>query len=72
MAKPPTVEDVALAAGVSRQTVSNVLNTPGIVREKTRERDVLDGGRLRHDRSPPPSAPDRIVQIVILRARQPP
>ncbi|MDF2580982.1 MAG: transcriptional regulator [Microbacterium sp.] len=38
MAKPPTVEDVALAAGVSRQTVSNVLNTPGIVREKTRER----------------------------------
>ncbi|WP_349428058.1 LacI family DNA-binding transcriptional regulator [Microbacterium sp. LWS13-1.2] len=38
MAKPPTVEDVALAAGVSRQTVSNVLNTPDIVREKTRER----------------------------------
>ena len=38
MAKPPTVEDVALAAGVSRQTVSNVLNTPGIVREQTRER----------------------------------
>lgn len=38
MAKPPTVDDVALAAGVSRQTVSNVLNTPGIVREETRER----------------------------------
>ena len=38
MAKPPTVEDVALAAGVSRQTVSNVLNTPGIVRDETRER----------------------------------
>ncbi|MDQ7880029.1 LacI family DNA-binding transcriptional regulator [Microbacterium sp. QXD-8] len=38
MAKPPTVEDVALAAGVSRQTVSNVLNSPDIVREKTRER----------------------------------
>lgn len=37
-AKLPTVEDVALAAGVSRQTVSNVLNTPGIVRESTRER----------------------------------
>lgn len=36
--KAPTVEDVALAAGVSRQTVSNVLNTPGIVREETRER----------------------------------
>ena len=38
MAKPPTVEDVALAAGVSRQTVSNVVNTPHIVREETRER----------------------------------
>lgn len=38
MTKPPTVEDVALAAGVSRQTVSNVLNTPDIVREQTRER----------------------------------
>ena len=38
MAKTPTVEDVARAAGVSRQTVSNVLNTPEIVREATRER----------------------------------
>lgn len=36
--KAPTVEDVALAAGVSRQTVSNVLNTPDIVRQETRER----------------------------------
>jgi DNA-binding LacI/PurR family transcriptional regulator len=36
--KAPTVEDVALAAGVSRQTVSNVLNSPDIVREETRER----------------------------------
>jgi len=38
MAKAPTVEDVALAAGVSRQTVSNVLNTPDIVRAETRDR----------------------------------
>ncbi|MBO9626496.1 MAG: LacI family DNA-binding transcriptional regulator [Microbacterium sp.] len=38
MAKAPTVEDVAALAGVSRQTVSNVLNTPDIVREATRER----------------------------------
>jgi DNA-binding LacI/PurR family transcriptional regulator len=34
----PTVEDVARAAGVSRQTVSNVLNSPAIVRPGTRER----------------------------------
>ena len=38
MSKLPTVEDVALVAGVSRQTVSNVINTPEIVREATRER----------------------------------
>lgn len=38
MAKAPTVEDVAAHAGVSRQTVSNVLNTPDIVRPTTRER----------------------------------
>ncbi|TQJ31566.1 LacI family DNA-binding transcriptional regulator [Microbacterium sp. SLBN-146] len=38
MAKSPTVEDVALAAGVSRQTVSNVLNTPAVVKASTRER----------------------------------
>ncbi|MEO5921196.1 MAG: LacI family DNA-binding transcriptional regulator [Pseudolysinimonas sp.] len=38
MAQLPTVEDVAVLAGVSRQTVSNVLNTPEIVRPSTRER----------------------------------
>lgn len=38
MAKAPTVEDVAERAGVSRQTVSHVLNTPDIVRPATRER----------------------------------
>ena len=38
MTKAPTVEDVALAAGVSRQTVSNVLNSPEIVKAATRER----------------------------------
>ena len=36
--KAPTVEDVARVAGVSRQTVSNVLNTPEIVRPDTAER----------------------------------
>ncbi|MDS2172966.1 LacI family DNA-binding transcriptional regulator [Nesterenkonia sp. CL21] len=38
MARTPTVEDVARAAGVSRQTVSNVLNNPGIVRRSTQEK----------------------------------
>ena len=38
MAQLPTVEDVAARAGVSRQTVSNVLNAPDIVRPATRER----------------------------------
>lgn len=38
MQRPATIEDVAREAGVSRQTVSNVLNTPSIVRESTRER----------------------------------
>src|SRR3546814_19613585 len=37
-AKAPTVDDVARAAGVSRQTVANVLNAPHIVRAVTRER----------------------------------
>ncbi|KQQ65356.1 LacI family DNA-binding transcriptional regulator [Microbacterium sp. Leaf320] len=41
MAKAPTVEDVAAHAGVSRQTVSNVLNSPDIVRPATKQR-VLD------------------------------
>ena len=34
----PTVEDVARAANVSRQTVSNVLNSPAVVKDSTRER----------------------------------
>lgn len=38
MRRPATIQDVAVLAGVSRQTVSNVLNSPGIVRETTRER----------------------------------
>ncbi|PJJ65505.1 LacI family DNA-binding transcriptional regulator [Compostimonas suwonensis] len=38
MGNHPTIEDVARAARVSRQTVSNVLNTPERVRPVTRER----------------------------------
>ena len=46
MAQLPTVEDVAALAGVSRQTVSNVLNTPDIVRPATRERVQAAIGEL--------------------------
>lgn len=38
MAEKVTIADVARHANVSRQTVSNVLNSPEIVREETRER----------------------------------
>ncbi len=38
MPRTPTLEDVARAAGVSRQTVSNVLNSPDVVRDTTRTR----------------------------------
>ena len=38
MSHPATVADVALAAGVSRQTVSNVLNRPEVVRPATLSR----------------------------------
>ena len=38
MTQLPTVDDVARVANVSRQTVSNVLNSPGIVKPTTRGR----------------------------------
>lgn len=38
MSQLPTVVDVGRVAGVSRQTVSNVLNSPGLVKPATRER----------------------------------
>lgn len=50
MAKAPTVEDVAERAGVSRQTVSNVLNAPDIVRPATRERVLTAIGELGYRR----------------------
>lgn len=51
MVRTPTVEDVAQRAGVSRQTVSNVLNTPAIVKATTRERvqqAIAELGYRRH------------------------
>jgi DNA-binding LacI/PurR family transcriptional regulator len=49
----PTVNDVARRAGVSRQTVSNVLNAPERVRETTRRRvlDAIDALGYRPHRS---------------------
>lgn len=41
MAQLPTIEDVARVANVSRQTVSNVLNTPHIVKPETKQRVEL-------------------------------
>ena len=38
MGQLPTIHDVAAVAGVSRQTVSNVLNAPSMVRPATREK----------------------------------
>ncbi|HWT32604.1 MAG TPA: LacI family DNA-binding transcriptional regulator [Microbacterium sp.] len=38
MTEAVTIDDVARRAGVSRQTVSNVLNAPQVVRESTRQR----------------------------------
>lgn len=38
MGQQPTVQDVARTAGVSRQTVSNVVNSPSIVKAATRAR----------------------------------
>lgn len=46
MAQLPTVEDVARVANVSRQTVSNVLNSPEIVKEATRARVLAAIGEL--------------------------
>jgi len=51
MRKPPTINDVAVAAGVSRQTVSNVINSPAIVRPETLSRVqavIADLGYLPH------------------------
>ena len=52
MAQLPTVEDVARVANVSRQTVSNVINTPDIVKAATRERvesAILELGYRPHE-----------------------
>lgn len=65
MVRTPTVEDVAQRAGVSRQTVSNVLNTPAIVKPATRARAAgdrragLPAARRRPSAAHPPQLHDR-------------
>jgi len=44
--RPPTVADVAFAAGVSRQTVSNALNAPARLRPETLQRVLVTVGEL--------------------------
>jgi DNA-binding LacI/PurR family transcriptional regulator len=44
--RPPTVDDVARAAGVSRQTVSNALNAPARLRPETLQRVLVVVGEL--------------------------
>ena len=44
--RPPTVADVARAAGVSRQTVSNALNAPARLRPETLQRVLVTVGEL--------------------------
>ncbi|MGW9030203.1 LacI family DNA-binding transcriptional regulator [Streptomyces sp. NPDC055722] len=53
----PTLVDVARAAGVSRQTVSNVINAPERVRSETRERVELFIARLGYQ-------PNRLAQAL--------
>ncbi|MDX3762286.1 LacI family DNA-binding transcriptional regulator [Streptomyces mirabilis] len=56
-ATAPTLVDVARAAGVSRQTVSNVINAPERVRPETRERVELFIARLGYQ-------PNRLAQAL--------
>lgn len=51
--KPPTLHDLAKAAGVSKGTASNVFNRPDIVREEVRER-VLETAKSIGYRGPDP------------------
>lgn len=46
--KSATIDDVAQEAGVSRQTVSNVLNNPAVVREGTRNRVLETIARMHY------------------------
>jgi hypothetical protein len=58
-----TIEDVAVAAGVGRQTVSNVLNGSGRVGEAARAR-VIDRA-LRQVAEGPAAEPGEIVPFTL-------
>jgi DNA-binding LacI/PurR family transcriptional regulator len=61
LATPPTASDVARAAGVSRQTVANVIRAPHRVRPETRERVRRLIAELRYQ-------PNRAAQSLKLNA----
>ena len=52
-----TLDDVAREAGVSQQTVSRVLNNPGVVSERTREKVIRAMQTLRY-------VPNRSAQLL--------
>ena len=66
----PTMTSVGRAAGVSRQTVWNVLHSPDRVRQETRRRveDAIRDQRYRPNRSLD-SMPRRAMRGVIPRTR---
>lgn len=74
-AKPPSVKDVAAAAGVSLGTVSNVLNRPEVVTETTRlrvERAMRQLGFVRNESARQlRSGSSRTLTYVVLDARNP-
>ncbi|WP_413452401.1 LacI family DNA-binding transcriptional regulator [Georgenia phoenicis] len=49
--RPPVMADVAARAGVSHQTVSRVLNSPGLVRPETRDRVLRSIAELGYRRN---------------------
>ena len=52
---PPTLADVAERAGVSRQTVSNAINNPDLLRPETLERVQEAIQELGYRRTGPPA-----------------
>ena len=70
--RPPTIADVARAAGVSRQTVSNALNAPARLRPETLQRVLVRVGELGyHPNRAARSLRRRESRLVGLHIREP-